>query len=299
MILRRTLIVFLTTLCSAAACAQGYIHYLFHADTAMRQGRYADAARLFALAIAGGGSQQSEFYFAAGEAFAMAGNTDSAFDYLDSAIDKGWLDSEILQKDSSLTALRSDSRWESHITAWKERMERVERSIDKPLQTELLRMADEDQEARQSLFTPGDTSIIRVDRKHLARLRDIIAKHGWPGRSLVGEKAAHAAWLLVQHADAAPGFQDTCLSMLEGAVLRGEASRADLAYLTDRVLMNSGRMQVYGTQTVWNDSVSSYVPRPIADESSVDRRRSEAGLGPLHEYIEFINRTFAPRKPGK
>ena len=41
-----------------------------------------------------------------------------------------------------------------------------------------------------------------------------------------------------------------CLDLLAEAAIRGEASRADLAYLTDRVLLAEGQAQVYGTQFV-------------------------------------------------
>jgi hypothetical protein len=37
-------------------------------------------------------------------------------------------------------------------------------------------------------------------RRHTERMREIVANHGWPGRSLVDEDGAHAAWTLVQHA---------------------------------------------------------------------------------------------------
>jgi hypothetical protein len=73
-----------------------------------------------------------------------------------------------------------------------------------------------------------------------------VATHGWPGETLVGPAAAHAVWLLVQHAP--HDFQEECLPLLEDAVARGDASPRDLAYLTDRVLMFRGEPQVYGTQ---------------------------------------------------
>ena len=76
-----------------------------------------------------------------------------------------------------------------------------------------------------------------------------MASQGWPGRSLVGEEAAHAAWLLAQHADRHPALQEQWLSLLEAAVAQGEASPIDLAHLTDRVLLARGELQVYGTQT--------------------------------------------------
>ena len=39
------------------------------------------------------------------------------------------------------------------------------------------------------------------DRRNIAWMKEVVAKHGWPGKSLVGFVGAQNAWLLVQHAD--------------------------------------------------------------------------------------------------
>ena len=64
---------------------------------------------------------------------------------------------------------------------------------------------------------------------------------GWPGRSLVGVEGAHTRLEATQHADRDRAFQRRCLELLRRAVDDGEASAADLAYLTDRVLLANGR----------------------------------------------------------
>jgi hypothetical protein len=42
--------------------------------------------------------------------------------------------------------------------------------------------------------------IRQLDRRNAKRLDEIVDAHGWPGKSLVGEDGAHAAWLIAQHA---------------------------------------------------------------------------------------------------
>ena len=156
--------------------------------------------------------------------------------------------------------------------------------MDEELSAELLERARRDQAARMSL-RPGhemrewETVVAPVDRDNTARLREIVGQHGWPGCQLVGEAGAHAAWLLAQHAP--PEVQEECLPLLQDAVARGDASPADLAYLTDRVLMYRGEPQVYGTQYQVRDGVLELWT--VRDPSGLDERRSALGLGPEAE----------------
>ncbi len=156
--------------------------------------------------------------------------------------------------------------------------------MNEELRTELLARADRDQTARKSL-PPADQwyrweqVIAPVDRANTARMREIVAEYGWPGYALAGIDGAHAAWLLVQHAP--DEFQEECLPLLEAAVARGDAAPRDLAYLTDRVLMQRGEPQVYGTQyQVIDGRLSLWAVR---DPDGLDQRRAALGLPPEAE----------------
>jgi hypothetical protein len=166
-------------------------------------------------------------------------------------------------------------------------------TIDEPLRQELLRMRDADQHMRATIsskYPAGEPLSAEdiawweaVDTQHTARMKQIIAEHGWPGSSLVGPDGAFAAWLLVQHADLDREFQRRCLRMLQAAVATGEARPQELAYLTDRVRVGEDRPQVYGTQMTLEHN--RLQPHPIEDQAQVDERRAAVGLGPLAEYI--------------
>lgn len=172
------------------------------------------------------------------------------------------------------------------------------------LRAELLEMVKLDQECRtkgtdMSLPEEERQSWIDragpADRAHTARMKQIVARFGWPTRSLVGEDGARAAFLLVQHADHDPGFQESCLPLLEEGAARGEVKRSSLAYLTDRVRGRQNRPQLYGTQysvrTLADGSVAlresggvEYMLPLVEDVDRLDDRRTAAGLGPWIEY---------------
>lgn len=167
------------------------------------------------------------------------------------------------------------------------------------LRKELLQMVEEDQAARKSMLkTPAPDAAARrkladIDRKNTARMKEIVDKHGWPGKSVVDDDGAHAAWLLVQHADRDHEFQKRCLKLLERAVKAREATAADLAYLTDRVLVAEKKKQVYGTQFRTVDG--KLEPHPIEDEKNLDQRRKEAGLSSMAEYRKTMEKLYKPK----
>jgi hypothetical protein len=66
----------------------------------------------------------------------------------------------------------------------------------------------------------------------------------------------------------------------------GEVNITDVAYLTDRVCINRGRGQLYGTQFTQEDG--RHIPRTIEDEANIDARRAEVGMGPLSEQIQHM-----------
>ena len=81
------------------------------------------------------------------------------------------------------------------------------------LRDELVAMAEEDQRVRAelaaevSLFDGYHPTMQAIHDKNAVRLTEIIEQHGWPGRGLVGEDGARAAWLILQHAIGHPDLQ--------------------------------------------------------------------------------------------
>jgi hypothetical protein len=138
------------------------------------------------------------------------------------------------------------------------------------LRVELLAMAtDHDPEGRE----------VRAERLW-AVLDDY---EQWPGWTLVGHDGAEAAWLVAQSAIEDVGLQRRCLDMLEVAVACGDADPVHLAYLADRVRMNDGRDQLYGSQFVLGDH-GQLEPWPVDDPAAVDARRARLGLPPFSAH---------------
>jgi uncharacterized protein DUF6624 len=177
------------------------------------------------------------------------------------------------------------------------------------LRAELKKRVKQDQDARFAMLKwmqeqgPADPAKVKVqtdqplvkklteiDEANTKWLKEIVAKYGWPGKTLVGADGAHDAWLLVQHADRDREFQKKCLDLMKPLVAKDEVAKTDFAYLTDRVLVAQKKKQLYGTQfTRVNGKME---PQPIEDEANVDKRRAEMGMSSLSEYRTMIEKMY-------
>ncbi len=286
------LIFVLVVAMSSTSQAQNAAQLISQASASYHGGAYAESAALYVAALEQGAANPAVAYNAACS-YALAGQPEPAFRYLERAVDGGYRDVDNMVVDADLASLHDDPRWSDMVDKIRAAHDAFRAGLAKPdLRDELLSMARADQETRSR--SGGDPStveeIARLDEAHTARLKAIVDRHGWPGKSLVGEDGARAAWLLVQHADRDPAFQERCLALMEKAAARGEVSKTELAFLTDRVRVAQGRKQVYGTQFTFVDG--EMMPQPIADEATVDQRRRALGLPSLAEYkqqLEALN----------
>lgn len=285
----------LFSLCDTSALAETASEWTSQAREHYHAGQFAESADAYAKAVEAGAEGAAFFYDAACSA-ARAERIDVAFAYLDEAAKGGWRDVEYLLADSDLDVLHQDPQWNKLVLDIERRRAEYIATLSEPdLYRELLEMRRIDQAIRRGEQLPelAGRHMGDVDAAHSARMKEIIAQYGWPAKSLVGEDGARSAWLLVQHADADPRFQRHCLELMK-AMPPGEVSPVDVAYLTDRVLVNEGKKQIYGTQ-FWSPE-GKLVPRPIENEALVETLRAEVGMISMQEYHRrMTGRDWVPR----
>lgn len=168
------------------------------------------------------------------------------------------------------------------------------------LRAELEVIRERDQRDRENVqhYLPGaqrDSVVghmVEQDAINLVRITAIIDSAGWLGEDLIGRTANQAFFLVLQHADARPDVQARYLEVMHEAVEAGNARADEWAMLVDRVEVNHGRPQVYGSQIGWTDGKPFM--KPIADEEHVNERRNAVGLEPLERYAERFGLNWAP-----
>jgi hypothetical protein len=154
------------------------------------------------------------------------------------------------------------------------------------LRDELLKMGEHDQEVRHATDQEGMRKWRETDAANQARLKQIADQYGWPTYAMVGEQAATAAWLLVQHADSDKAFQLKVLALMEPLVQQRQASGKDYAYLYDR----THYPQRFGTQGACV-SRQEWQPFEIEDIDHVEERRQALGMPPLADYVKLFDCT--------
>ena len=127
-----------------------------------------------------------------------------------------------------------------------------------------------------------------VDEENTAWLKADLASNGWFLVSRDGPEADNAAWLMAQHADGDLPFQKRILALLEPLVARHETSPKNYAYLYDRVAVNEGRPQRYGTQGGCTGA-GLWEPGPTEAPEGLDARRASVGLGTEAAYVALFH----------
>lgn len=123
-----------------------------------------------------------------------------------------------------------------------------------------------------------------VNRSHQKFLKKIIDSVGYPGYDRIGEEGESDFWVMVQHSDFDPAWQEQVLELLKAQVKVTNANPAHVGLLTDRVRVNTGKPQLYGTQRDFNELGQAYI-KDLEDRARVNERRALLGMETLEEYL--------------
>lgn len=199
--------------------------------------------------------------------------------------------------DEQMEACPGMAEWQAEMRAKKAALKIDEQPPTQPaLRAKLLAMVARDQTARQATLGGHELKpeelkqMWKVDAENLPRIKAILKKHGFPSVKQVGKDGANAAFLLVQHADNDPAFQAQALKRMQPLVARHEINAADVALLTDRVLVAQKKPQRYGSQFDGINGVN--VLHAVEDPAHLDARRASMDLFPMRTYACIMTTAY-------
>ena len=283
------------------------------ADSLKSQGLLMPALMKYGAGFAQIGSEEISYKIASTTALLWTTQMrDTSFYFLNYAVRK---DSTLKPLyDPDFLSLIDDPRWEKIEDEQIRKYELGHGPIkNKPFAKELFRMIIRDQgfmyagniERRKYMqnggyfSTPAIFPILAMEEKNMKenerRLLELLDRYGWPTATEVTEYAAAGAALVINHSTYE--IRSKYFPMLEEAFKKGEAQPLRYAKMRDRLLVEEGKKQRYGTQIKLENMIRE--PHPIADPEYVDKRRAEIGLGPLSPYLKArfeIDWTVAQKK---
>jgi hypothetical protein len=129
--------------------------------------------------------------------------------------------------------------------------------------------------------------LMAMDDRLLAELLPMVPAEGWFRKSVYGEKAASAAFLIIQHSDVEQWRR--FVPVLEPLVATGEINGSQYGLMYDRLAVNEGRPQRYGTQMTCKAGKWVIDRENLEDPDNADARRAALGfLGTLAEYEQIF-----------
>lgn len=127
-----------------------------------------------------------------------------------------------------------------------------------------------------------------LDLKNQEIIDNILSQYGWPDRMLFkSTEEMQTIFLVIKHADIA--FQAKHFPLLQKASNTNQLPKGAVAILHDKILVNRGEMQRYGTQIKIDETSGEAVFYPIEDEINLNIRRLAVGLPPIEEYAKMFN----------
>lgn len=238
------------------------------------------------------------------ENFSEKNQLDSAFKYVNMII--GEVDSEIIKVDYKLKNLRNSEMWFSI----EQKLDSIYlsdyRGISHPeLSVELWNIYLADQLYRKfsqyaEPIPPTGTKAYwafqkaesKKAHKRRKRVSKIIKKMGWPTYSQVGVKAGDGIFYVLQHNRTK--YMVKYIDQFKEKAFENEASKAMYAMMYDRILVNQGKKQFYGTQLTFLDNRKVFFP--IDDPENLNERRAKMDLGSIESYAQMVGAEYNPNE---
>ena len=127
----------------------------------------------------------------------------------------------------------------------------------------------------------------KEDHRNQELVISIIEKCGMPTLNEVTQKHMTAIWLGLQHST--KKHRKKYFPQIEEAVKNGDLSKQQYALMKDRILMDEGKPQIYGSQ-IKNGKLYK-----LENPETVNERRKEMGMGTIEDYLRtHFNIEFNP-----
>lgn len=116
----------------------------------------------------------------------------------------------------------------------------------------------------------------KYDSINIKKIDKIISKYGYPGKSLVGEPENTSAFYVIQHSNKIKNY----FPLIKKAGKKNELPKTLVAMMEDRLLVQQGKEQIYGTQGSGFNTKNGWtmIIHPIKNPEKVNKLRKKVGF---------------------
>jgi hypothetical protein len=122
-----------------------------------------------------------------------------------------------------------------------------------------------------------------IDKENQQKVISIIENCGFPTLEEHGLKSVEATFLVIQHAG--KSLREKYFPQIKRSADKGDLQWSKVALMEDRMLMDRGEKQKYGSQVIKVNGSDKWILYPIQDPENVNKIRAKVGLGPIEEYL--------------
>ncbi|MBF0598310.1 DUF6624 domain-containing protein [Faecalibacter rhinopitheci] len=121
-------------------------------------------------------------------------------------------------------------------------------------------------------------------------VKKIFNKYGFIGENNFNKSASNNFWLIVQHADNDIKLQKKVLKVMYKETKNNNASKINYAMLEDRVNVNNGKKQKFGSQVTYNKIGQAIPVNGLIDSLNIEKIRAEFGLPSFKKYYNEMTK---------
>jgi hypothetical protein len=224
--------------------------------------------------------------------YAKIGNIDSAFIFLDCAMKLGLKEIYFLT-DEDLNILRNEDRWKPIEMVVIDEFNKRNSSILKPeLALEICKMGSKDQNGRQKILRIEQIGVNKLTLDSLLTIQNkqdsinseyitMLIDHNsmlFPSNTEIGNIASRFAFLMLQHSSY--DIRKKYYKTIKFAMEKNHLEKRYFAMYLDRLLIDEGKKQLYGTQ-MQKSTDGKLVLFPVKRKFNMNRRRLRLGLAKI------------------
>lgn len=129
----------------------------------------------------------------------------------------------------------------------------------------------------------GSVGNPETDKENQQIIVSTLENCGFPTIEKHGFKSVEAVFLVIQHAG--KGLREKYFPLIKASADQGDLIWSTVALMEDRMIMDRGEKQKYGSQVQMLNRSEVWTLYPIQDPENVNERRAEIGLEPLEDYL--------------